>query len=294
MERGIGDMSTSRKHPAPRPMAVVAWDDHDDAARAAIGDEEAIAKMHLLAEACDMVDPIPSRIEDDTVTWRSPGITRQPVEITLYAPRHRIHGWIVADVHVDGADRTRRRLGATTDPLGPVMILRTRIPFGSLMPEYASERTIPLLGAYARACAAALDGSLTPMEEQDLDLAISPFMRTAYTAFVATEGNDPNGIWSTASQDVLLRCGGETPLEPGSVRMSLGRHEAVLDRTGIPPFATMTVDDQGVIVLKRAERLASLWHDPTARDPMRTLRAVERLGWGMEEPSGETSGKSGA
>lgn len=294
MERGIGDMSTSRKHPASRPKAVVAWEERDEAVRAAHagGDRRRIALLRLLAEACDAVDPVPATMSGDVVSWRTPSETTERFTIAIEAPRHRITGWIDAEVHVRSGDAARERLGLAEDDTRRIaMRIRTRIPLGPDVADHVGERTIPILGAYARACADALDGSEPAMDELEMDVALLLRVRAAHAAYVAVEGNDRNGLWTASPRNVILYHRGETPLEPGSASMTEDAAEAELVDSNLPPFAMMTVDDEHNVVIRRHEGVSFLMDDPALRmGPVATLRAAARLA----ETLGETSGGDGA
>lgn len=284
MERMIPVMRTSEERHAPRPTAVVMWDAVDDAVRAASGDARLIALLRLLSEACDAVDPTPSLCMPDLVTWSTRGGNGETFRVTVESPRHRISGWIEADVIVrSDADRLGR-LGLTRDDtLGSAMRIMTRIPLGGDVRDHVSDRTIPILGAYARACAGALDGSRPAMGEDELRTALGVLVHEAHGRHVAVEGNDPGGRWTTNPLDVILRHAGETPLEPGTVTMCDDLMNVAIDAPTMPPYAMMHVNDEGVVTIRRSEDFTFLSDDPAGGGAIATLRAVARLQEAMGE-----------
>lgn len=272
-------MTSSEKKPAPRPVAVVAWAIDAplprDQAEAVSGN---IPLLRLLAEACDAVTPVPATSSDDVLSWTTPAGAPARFRIALEAPRRRINGYVEADVEVRGDEAVRRRIGIEEWATRRIaMRIRTRIPLGENVRDHVTDRTLPLIGAYARACADALEGSLPVIDERDLQTALALRLHAAHAAHVAVEGNDPDRRWVRHPRDIILIHRGESPLDPEVTRVTNDIDQMDLEDAGIPPTATIGFDDEGFVTIRRTEVLSFLSDDTGEAGGMATLRAVAAL-----------------
>lgn len=137
------------------------------------------AMMRELASACGLVAPERTINRTDRVSWSTPRGAHPCYELSLTTYRMATGSAMSVDVRLlrgpDEPTRRSMRGEAVMRELGLRLVLRTRVPSTDDLRDHVPRDVLVMLAAFARAAAAALDGTaplLTTTEWEDASGAI--------------------------------------------------------------------------------------------------------------------------